>query len=1022
MKNNGVKRLVMSVLFLLAGMPFLLAQSQIKVSGKVTDDLKESMIGVSVFEKGTTNGVITDLDGNYMLSVKEGAVIVYSYIGYVTQEKKAVPGVMNVTLKEDTKTLDEVVVVGYGVQKKSSVTGAISQVKAEDMQNRTISNAPAALQGKTAGVQVIQTSAAPGSSPTVRVRGYSSNVSSNPLYVVDGVRLSDISGIDPNDIASMEVLKDAASAAIYGAEAGNGVVLITTKKGKSGQGKITYDFQFSSQSLARVPKMLSAEQYIDYMVEANTFTEDYLLQNWDGVTNTAWTDVAFENSRMQKHNIAFTNGSDRGNYYLSLTYLDDNGIVKGNADTYKRLTATINSEYEIKPWLKVGTTNQIEKYNVRSVSTNNEYGSLLTSILQLDPLTPDTYTYENLPTHMLTALNSGKHLLQDDNGNYYAVSKFFAGEQYHPMIMRDNNIGKNSGFNVSGSAYADFKPFKGFTFTSRFGYRLSGTRSSTTSLPFYGNATQSRDYVGQSNTSSTTIYYQWENFANYMKTFGQHTVTAMVGMSYQESTYDYVNGSLSPNEEDALKKNDPLFYYLNYASASAIKGVGGEKTRSAKLSYFGRVGYEFAGRYLLQASLRADAADLSLLPATNRWGYFSAVSVGWTVSEENFFAPLKEHVSSLKLRASWGQNGSLAALSGYAYSTDMALGGLYPFVMGNSYITSAAPSTMGNDELKWETSEQINVGIDARFLNDRLTFSVDYFDKKTKDLLVSGTTPSLIIGGSTSPMNAGNVSNKGWEFELGWRDRIGSFNYGVRANLATLKNKVTYIDPSITRLSGVNFHTSTITYFEEGYPVYYFRGYKFKGVDPATGDPTFYDLDESGDLNDGDLAYIGDAIPDFTYGITLTAGWKGFDLTVFGTGSQGNDIFNCINRPDFAASNKLREVFYDNRWTASNPNGSVPRAGATNMDKYQISDALVYDGSFFKIKQIQLGYTFPKNWMKKLCVGNLRVYGSLDDFFTFTKYPGFDPEAAANSTSGMGIDKGSYPCSKKVVLGFNIEF
>lgn len=1022
MKNNGVKRLAMSVLFLLAGMPFLLAQSQIKVSGKVTDDLKESMIGVSVFEKGTTNGVITDLDGNYMLSVKEGAVIVYSYIGYVTQEKKAVPGVMNVTLKEDTKTLDEVVVVGYGVQKKSSVTGAISQVKAEDMQNRTISNAPAALQGKTAGVQVIQTSAAPGSSPTVRVRGYSSNVSSNPLYVVDGVRLSDISGIDPNDIASMEVLKDAASAAIYGAEAGNGVVLITTKKGKSGQGKITYDFQFSSQSLARVPKMLSAEQYIDYMVEANTFTEDYLLQNWDGVTNTAWTDVAFENSRMQKHNIAFTNGSDRGNYYLSLTYLDDNGIVKGNADTYKRLTATINSEYEIKPWLKVGTTNQIEKYNVRSVSTNNEYGSLLTSILQLDPLTPDTYTYENLPTHMLTALNSGKHLLQDDNGNYYAVSKFFAGEQYHPMIMRDNNIGKNSGFNVSGSAYADFKPFKGFTFTSRFGYRLSGTRSSTTSLPFYGNATQSRDYVGQSNTSSTTIYYQWENFANYMKTFGQHTVTAMVGMSYQESTYDYVNGSLSPNEEDALKKNDPLFYYLNYASASAIKGVGGEKTRSAKLSYFGRVGYEFAGRYLLQASLRADAADLSLLPATNRWGYFPAVSVGWTVSEENFFAPLKEHVSCLKLRASWGQNGSLAALSGYAYSTDMALGGLYPFVMGNSYITSAAPSTMGNDELKWETSEQINVGIDARFLNDRLTFSVDYFDKKTKDLLVSGTTPSLIIGGSTSPMNAGNVSNKGWEFELGWRDRIGSFNYGVRANLATLKNKVTYIDPSITRLSGVNFHTSTITYFEEGYPVYYFRGYKFKGVDPATGDPTFYDLDESGDLNDGDLAYIGDAIPDFTYGITLTAGWKGFDLTVFGTGSQGNDIFNCINRPDFAASNKLREVFYDNRWTASNPNGSVPRAGATNMDKYQISDALVYDGSFFKIKQIQLGYTFPKNWMKKLCVGNLRVYGSLDDFFTFTKYPGFDPEAAANSTSGMGIDKGSYPCSKKVVLGFNIEF
>lgn len=1022
-KQTARKRLVVMALFLLICLPFSLLQAQtVKINGRVTDNLNEPMIGVSIFEKGTTNGVITDMDGNYSLSVKEGAIIVYSYIGYLTQEKNALAGVMNITLKEDTKTLDEVVVVGYGVQKKSSVTGAISQVKAEDMENRTISNAPAALQGKTAGVQVIQTSAAPGSSPTVRVRGYSSNVGSNPLYVVDGIRLSDISGIDPNDISSMEVLKDAASAAIYGAEAGNGVVLITTKKGKSGQGKITYDFQWSTQSLASIPKMLNAEQYIDYMVESKTYTEDYLLRNWDGVTNTSWSDEVFENSQMQKHNIAFTNGNEKGNYYLSLTYLDNNGIVKGDADVYKRLTATINSEYEIKPWIKVGTTNQIEKYNVRSVSSNNEYGSMLASILQADPLTPFSYTYDELPSNMLKALNEGKHLLDDGNGNYYSVSKFTAGESYHPMVMRDNSIGKSSGFNVNGSIYADFKPIKDLTVTSRFGYRLTGTRSSTTDLPFYGNATQSRDYVSQKAGSSTSIYYQWENFANYMKSFGEHTLTGMVGMSFQESTYDYVDGSLSANGEDALKKNDPLFYYLNYASASAIKGVNGEKTRSAKMSYFGRIGYDFAGRYMLQASLRADAADLSMLPSTNRWGYFPAVSAGWTLSEEPFFEPLKQHVSSLKLRASWGQNGSLAALGGYAYSTDMALGGIYPFVPGNSYITGAAPTSMGNDKLKWETSEQINIGVDARFLNDRLTFSMDYFDKKTKDLLVKGTTPSLIIGGTTSPMNAGNVSNKGWELELGWRDHIGGFHYSVRGNLATLKNEVTFLDPSLTRLSGVNFHTSTITYFEQGYPVYYFRGYKFKGVDEKTGDPVFYDLDDSGDLNDGDLGYIGDAIPSFTYGLTLTAAWKGFDLTVFGTGSQGNDIFNCINRADIYTYNKMKEVFYDNRWTDSNKAGTVPRAGAKNMDKYCVSDALVYDGSYFKIKQIQLGYSFPKQLLKKICINNLRVYGSLDDFFTFTKYPGFDPEAAANSTSGMGVDKGAYPSSKKVVLGFNIEF
>ena len=992
------------------------------LKGHVIDENGEPVIGATVAEKSNPkNATITDFDGNFVVNIQAGHTLTVTYIGYQTFEGAAKNG-MTINLKPDNKVLDEVVVVGYGVQKKSSVTGAISQVKPEDMENRTIANAQQALQGKTSGVQIIQSSAAPGSSPTIRVRGYSSNSSSEPLFVVDGVRLSDISGIDPSTIASMEILKDAASAAIYGAEAGNGVVLITTKKGKPGQGKITYDFMFTDESLARIPKMLNAEQYIQYMDEGNIFTKDYMLKNWDGVTNTAWTDVAFNHGHMQKHALSFTGGNDRGNYFLSLAYLNNNGIVKGDADVYKRLTATINAEYKIKDWLKVGTTNQIEKYDVRSVSTNSEYGSLLTSILMLDPLTPDTYTAENLPYQMVNAQANGKQLLQDENGNYYAVSKFYAGEQYHPMIMRDNGLSKNQGFNINGSIYGDFTPVKGLTVTSRFGYRLAGTRSSSTSLPFYGNGVQSRDYLDFSAGSSTSIYYQWENFANYMKQFDGHTVTAMVGMSFQKSSSDNVNGSLTANGEDALKKNDPLFYYLNYANASATKGVSGETNESTKYSYFGRLSYDFMGRYLLQASLRADAADLSKLSKKTRWGYFPAVSVGWTISEEKFFAPLKKAFDSLKFRASWGQNGSLSALGGYSYSTDMALGGLYPFSSGINYTQAAAPSTMGNDDLKWETSEQLNFGFDGILMGGRMTFGIDYFIKKTKDLLVWGTTPSLIIGGSTSPMNAGNVENKGFEFELGWRDHIGDFNYSIRANLSTLSNKVTYIDPSITRLSGSNFHTYTITYFEKGYPVYYFRGYKFAGIDKETGNPLFEDLDGDGKVSDGDLTYIGDAIPDFTYGLTLTAAYKGIDLTVFGTGSHGNKIFNCINRPDYAASNRLKEVFYDNRWTVDNPNGTVPRAGANDMDKYATSSALVYDGSFFKIKQIQLGYTLPKNLINKVALSHARIYASLDDFFTFSKYPGFDPEAATNSTSGMGIDKGGYPTSKKVVLGLNIEF
>ena len=991
------------------------------IKGTVIDENGETVIGATVADMSNTkNATITDFDGNFVINVKSGQTITISYIGYETQTVAAKNG-MTVRLQPDNKVLEEVVVVGYGVQKKSSVTGAISQVKPEDMENRTIANAQQALQGKTSGVQIISTSAAPGSSPTVRVRGYSSNKSSEPLYVVDGVRLSDISGIDPATIASMEILKDAASAAIYGAEAGNGVVLITTKKGKAGQGKISYDFMWTDETLARIPKMLSAQEYKQYMLEGKLFTEDFFNANWDGKTDTKWTDVAFNHGHMQKHNLSFTGGNDRGNYYLALSYLKNDGIVKGDADVYKRLTATINGEYKIKDWLKVGTTNQVEKYDVRQVSTNNEYGSLLTSVLMMDPLTPDTYG-NTLPQNLQMVQSMGKKFLQDENGNYYGVSQFYNGEQYHPMIMRDNGLSKNSGFNVTGSIYGDFTLIPHLTVTSRFGYRMSGARSSSTSLPFYGNAVQSRDYVGQSNTSSTTIYYQWENFANYMQTFGGHTVSAMVGISFQDSSYDFVTGSLDPNGEDALKKNDPLFYYLNYANASATKGISGETTSNTKYSYFGRLGYDFLGRYMLQASLRADAADLSKLSPKKRWGYFPAVSVGWTISEEPILQPLKKVFDSLKFRASWGQNGSLSALSGYSYSTDIALGGLYAFTPGIQYTQAAAPSTLGNDDLKWETSEQLNFGLDGILLGGRMTFGIDYFIKKTKDLLVWNTTPSLIIGGSTSPINAGNVENRGFEFELGWRDHIGDFNYGIRGNLSTLKNEVTYIDPSITRLAGSTFHTYTITYFEQGFPVYYFRGFEFDKINPETGDPMFKDINGDKLVTNDDLTDIGNAIPDFTYGLTLTAAYKGFDLTVFGTGSYGNKIFNCINRPDYATSNKMKEVMFDNRWTPTNPNGTVPRAGANDIEKYVDSSAMIYDGSYFKIKQIQLGYTLPKNLLSKVGISHTRVYASLDDFFTFSSYPGFDPEAAANATTGMGVDKGAYPTSKKVVLGFNIEF
>jgi TonB-linked SusC/RagA family outer membrane protein len=442
------------------------------------------------------------------------------------------------------------------------------------------------------------------------------------------------------------------------------------------------------------------------------------------------------------------------------------------------------------------------------------------------------------------------------------------------------------------------------------------------------------------------------------------------------------------------------------------------------MSYFGRLSYNYANRYFLQASLRADAADLSMLPATNRWGYFPAVSAGWDITGEEFMKPALDYMSYLKLRGSWGQNGSLAALGSYLYSTDMTSAGNYSFVPGNIYVLGSRPTTMGNDKLKWETSEQFDIGFDSRFLNHRLSFSMDYYKKSTIDLLVNGATPSLAIGGTAPVMNAGSVENKGWEFELGWQEQRGDFRYSLRANLATLNNEVTYLDKSLTRLTGTTFHTyGAVSAFEQGYPVYYFYGYKFDKIDPATGNPTFKDLDGVEGITDADKTEIGDAIPDMTYGVTLTAAWKGLDLVVFGTGSQGNQIFNLLTRPDYITGNRLKEVWYDDRWTADNTAGTKPRAGFSDPDKYITSDAMVFDGSFFKIKQIQLGYSLPKQWLSKVKINNLRLYVSFDDYFIFTKYPGFDPEASAGAQiSAMGIDKGAYPSSRKTVFGLNVTF
>lgn len=1032
LRNTSLKRLLGTALFLLMCVPFALAQNQVKVTGKVIDNLGESMIGVSILEKGTTNGVVTDIDGNYTLTVNQGATLVFSYVGYVTQELVANGGTLNVTLQEDTETLDEVVVVGYGVQKKSSVTGAISSVKTEDIENRSITRVEEALQGKTAGVQLVSTTSQPGSSPTIRIRGFSSNGTSDPLYVVDGLIVSDLSSIDPNNIQSMEVLKDAASAAIYGAQAGNGVVLITTKSGSQGTSSITYDFQYSISSLARRPKLLNSAEYFTQQKEADpTFTDaniQELIDNgtWDGVSSTDWYDVAFNASPSSHHTVTMQGANDKGSYFLSFNHLYDNGIIREDRDTYKRLSVMLNADYQIKPWLKVGTTANFANYTSKTISDGSggsSYVSMIATVMTLAPYIADTYAPDALPTPMQANIANGFTLLQDANGNYYSC--LGSMEQVHPMVAIRMSNKKNTGNSLMGTLYANFTPFKDFVFTTRMGYRIAGDQTYNKSNLFYGSASSNnKENNGVTRTSTSTTYYQWENFANYNTTIAEdHNLSAMLGMSYSQTDQKYVYAAV-----DKIAKDDPLYSDLDWPAGDATKSVSGHNYIYRKLSYFGRLGYDYKNRYMAQFAMRADAADSSVLPSTNRWGYFPSASVGWTISNEDFFAENNNTpITFLKLRGSWGQNGSTSNLSGYKYSnalTTNAAGYSFNHSSAPNYIytTTAKPSQLYNPDLKWETSEQLNIGVDLRAFRDRFTLSMDWYKKKTKDLIVSNIIIPYEAGNSAAPMNAGNVENKGFELEASWRDNIGDFGYSVTGNIATLKNKVTYLDPNVSggRIEGSTTMASNGAFsaFEEGYPVWYFRGYQVDHLD-ENGDPVFRDNDNSGSIDANDKAMIGKPMPDFTYGITLTANYKNFDLLVFGNGSVGNDVFMSYSYNSIRYA--LKEM-YDQRWTPSNTNAKYARPQLTNADKYGLSDAYVFDGSYFRIKQIQLGYTFPKQWLKKILVENLRVYASLDNFFLFTKYPGLDPEVSSTTTSGMGVDYGNYPTTKKVVFGLSVTF
>ena len=999
------------------------------IRGTVVDTDGEPVIGAAVTVVGNTRiGAATDLNGAFSLNVPAGATISVESIGYKTQTfAVGNQSVFNVVLEEDTEMLEETVVIGYGVQKKSDVTGAIASLKSDDLMNRSSTDAIQAMQGKAAGVQIVNSSGAPGATSNIQIRGYSSNSKTTPLMIVDGLKVRSIDYLDPENIASMEILKDAASAAIYGVEAGNGVILITTKSGSGmqGTGRVFYNFQHTVQNIARTLDVMNAKDWMAYMKLAGAATDETL--DYDGHTDMFWPDYMFETGHMERHTVGFQGGNDRGNLYVSLTSLRNNGIITGDKDVYNRLTGQINADYKINKWLQVGVTTSLVKNTSRSVSESTAPGTnLMGSILTYDPITPWSYPDSAVPERIRLWEAQGLELPKDPaTGQYYGAS-VFAGNSliWHPAVMRDRTDSETNGFNINGTAFVNLTPIKGLTVTSRLGYRAGYTVSHAYNPKIFVNPTENQSFSINAR-STTTLYYQWENFANYNFTIaGKHNFNVMAGMSFQKNTSDYVYGNATE-----LTSYAPNFRYLNNAVNNSQMSIQGQPSESANMSYYGRIGWSYGNRYNIQANFRADAYDTSKLDKNHRWGYFPSVSAGWTLSNEQFMAGFKEAtgITFLKIRASWGINGNVNALGSYQYSSTLSVGGRAAggYNLGSAYIDAVAPSSvLPNPNISWETSHQTDIGFDLRAFRDRLTLGFDWYNKDTHDLLTSTSAPAN-TGATTVYVNAGQVNNHGIEIEMAWKDNVGDFSYGISGNIATVNNKVVK-GTSKDRVEGTSRWSSLpLTYFEEGYPMWYLRTYILDHIDQQTGEALYKDLDGNGQINGDDREFVGSGIPDFTYGLTINLAWKGFDFTVYGAGSQGAELFYSVNRGDFFAQNTLKE-FYHNAWQSPSSSGyKYPKPNVS--DQYTgVSNLRVFDASFFKIKQIQLGYTVPRNIVKKIALSSLRAYVSLDDWFTFTKYPGLDPETsnmgASSNGSGLGIDFGQYPISKKLVFGVNVSF
>lgn len=1046
---------------------------KVPVSGTVSDQTGP-VIGASVIEKGTTNGTMTDNDGHFTLTVSKGAVIEISSIGYKTQEiTVGAQTNFTVTLSEDNEFLDEVVVVGYGSMKKSDLAGASVSMKESDLKGSIISSLDQSLQGRAAGVTAVTTSGAPGSSSSIRVRGQATiNANAEPLYVIDGVivqgggntgadfglgdalgngkvsTISPLSTINPADIVSMEILKDASATAIYGAQGANGVVLITTKHGKSGEAKFSYDGMVAMSRQAVRLNMMNLREYAQYyneMIEEGDIYETnpyYATPSLLG-KGTNWQDEIFRTAWQHQHQLSAQGGSDKVQYYVSGSYMDQQGTIIGS--NFNRFSVRTNLDAQLKKWLKLGVnaTYAITNDNLKLADSNQ--GLIYYSLTTI----PDIPVY-------------------DVNGNYSStIREGYTSPNPVALAMMDEILLKRK--KLSGNIYAELTPIKHITWRTELGFDM-GESDANRYKPMVDLGGWVRSQNSISYQKNSNYFWQLKNYLTYANQWGKHSVTAMVGQECWESRWNYLSGSNTDLPSDEVH---------NVALATGTPSISSGFGSSAMASFFTRETYNYGDRYLGTYTYRYDGS--SNFGPKNRWAGFHSVALAWRFSNEKFFEPVKKVIDNGKLRLGWGQTGN-SSIGSYAWGAAITR---MPSALGMGF----RPSNIPNTSIRWESQEQYNVGLDLGFFNGRLNLTVDAYYKKSDDMLMSMQLPSYMgtQGNGSSKLQApkgnyGSIENKGLEITLDAHPvQLKNFSWDSNFQISFNKNKLLSLsDTENATLVGYGQWGDVVCVSEIGKPLYNFYGYKVEGVykdlddiqnsaKPAkypsdgvfsrgntvwVGDIKYKDVDENGIIDERDRTDLGSPLPKFTFGWTNTFRYRNLDLSIFLNGSYGNKVMNynslTLTHMNSTWTNQLQSVvskrarlepidptivYADgSKWfdhidnvRVKNPGTKIPHTSINDPnDNDRISDRYVEDGSFLRIKNITLGYTFPKALLNKAKIENLRVYVNIQNLYTFTKYTGYDPEVGASTqdSSGLtyGLDNGRYPSPAMYSFGLNITF